>query len=112
MRKFLASMFVPAVTSVSLLAPFSPAAVAQTDPHLILRFPSVSKTQIVFNYGDDLWIVGRDGGEARPLISAVGIETVPAFSPDGTRIAFSGEYDGNVDVYVVPAAGARCVEFA
>jgi tricorn protease len=82
----------------------SSAAIAQTDP-LLLRYPTVSKTQIVFNCADNLWIVNRDGGEARRLTSGVGVETFPAFSPDGTLVAFTGEYDGNRDVYVVPAAG-------
>ncbi|MFI5175703.1 MAG: protease, partial [Terriglobia bacterium] len=72
---------------------------------LLLRTPTVSKTQIAFNYGGDLWIVGREGGDARRLTTGIGIETSPFFSPDGTRIAFTGEYAGNLDVYVVPAAG-------
>ncbi len=75
------------------------------NPPLLLRFPTISKTQIVFTYGDDLWIVSREGGEARHLTSGIGIEDLPAFSPDGTLVAFTGEYDGNRDVYVVPAAG-------
>src|SRR6202050_3530175 len=78
---------------------------APSDPPLLLRFPTVSKTQIVFNYAGDLWIVSRDGGDAHRLTSGVGIETLPSFSPDGTMIAFTGEYDGNKDVYVVSASG-------
>ena len=78
---------------------------AQSDSHLLLRFPTISKTQIVFNYAGDLWIASRDGGEARRLTSGVGDETLPYFSPDGTQIAFTGEYDGNLDVYVVSAEG-------
>ncbi len=99
MRKLLPLM----VALTVLLLPQTSA--AQSDPPLILRFPTVSKTQIVFNYGGDLWIVSRDGGEARRLTSGVGVETIPSFSPDGTQVAFTGEYDGNLDVYVVPAAG-------
>ena len=76
-----------------------------SDPPLLLRFPTVSKTQIVFNYAGDLWIVNRDGGDARRLTSGIGTEALPYFSPDGSMIAFSGEYDGNLDVYVVPAMG-------
>ena len=78
---------------------------AQSAVPLLLRFPTVSKTQIVFNYANDLWIVSRDGGDARRLTSGVGIESLPYFSPDGNWIAFSGQYDGNVDVFVVPAKG-------
>ena len=51
--------------SLSLLSLFPPKAAAQSDPPLLLRFPTVNKTQIVFNYGGDLWIVSRDGGDAR-----------------------------------------------
>ena len=71
----------------------------------LLRKPTVSKTQIAFSYGGDLWIVERSGGEAHRLTSDIGIEIDPIFSPDGTWIAFTGEYDGNEDVYVIPAAG-------
>jgi len=84
---------------------FLQAASAQSDPPLLLRFPTVSKTQIVFNYAGDLWTVSRDGGDARRLTSGVGVETLPHFSPDGSMIAFTGEYEGNRDVYVVPSTG-------
>ncbi len=75
------------------------------DSPLLLRFPTVSKTQIAFNYAGDLWVVSRDGGEARHLTSGMGTEALPYFSPDGSMIAFTGEYEGNLDVYVVPATG-------
>ena len=86
-----------------LVATKSPA--QSTNQYALLRKPTVSKTQIAFSYGGDLWIVGRNGGEARRLTSDVGIEIDPVFSPDGTMIAFTGEYDGNEDVFVAPAAG-------
>jgi len=90
-----------------LLASLAHSAPSSADPRLLLRFPSVSRTQIVFNYAGDLWIVGREGGEARELTSGVGTETMPHFSPDGTLIAFTGEYDGAPNVYVVPAVGGE-----
>src|SRR6202043_2710168 len=51
------------------------------------------------------WSVPREGGDAVRLTNAPGTETNPAFSPDGTNIAFTGEYDGNVDVFVIPSSG-------
>jgi len=71
----------------------------------MLRFPDVSKDEIVFVYAGDLWIVARQGGTARRLSSPKGQEMLPKFSPDGSLIAFSGNYDGNTDVYVVSAQG-------
>jgi tricorn protease len=82
----------------------TPFAGAQTG-HLLLRKPALSRTQIVFSYAGDLWSVPREGGEAKRLTAGPGVETEPAFSPDGSLIAFTGEYDGNVDVFVMPAAG-------
>jgi tricorn protease len=84
--------------------------VAATGAHadegpLLLQRPAVSRTHIAFVYAGDLWLVGRDGGDATRLTSGVGLETHPVFSPDGTQIAFGGEYEGNLDVYVVPRAG-------
>jgi tricorn protease len=79
---------------------------AQTSSqYALLRKPTVSATQIAFSYGGDLWIVDRGGGDAKRLTSDVGIEIDPVFSPDGSMIAFTGEYDGNEDVYVISAAG-------
>ncbi|MBI3471212.1 MAG: PD40 domain-containing protein, partial [Candidatus Solibacter usitatus] len=72
---------------------------------LLLQKPALSKTHIVFAYAGDLWRVSREGGDAVRLTSGAGIETTPFFSPDGSKIAFTGEYDGNVDVYVMPAEG-------
>lgn len=72
---------------------------------LMLRFPDVSANQIVFVYAGDLWIVPKEGGFARRLSSPQGQEIFPKFSPNGQMIAFSGNYDGNTDVYVMPAIG-------
>jgi tricorn protease len=105
MQKLVRGRFALAALFLSLVSLFLLTASAQSDPALLLRFPTVSKTQIVFNYGGNLWIVGREGGDARRLTSGVGSETVPSFSPDGMMLAFTGEYDGNRDVYVVTASG-------
>ncbi|WP_333819063.1 S41 family peptidase [Ohtaekwangia sp.] len=77
---------------------------AQIDAGL-LRFPDVSQTHIVFTYANDLWVVPKVGGLAYRLSSPAGVETFPKFSPDGTQIAFTGNYDGNEDVYVIPSLG-------
>lgn len=77
---------------------------AQVDARM-LQNPDVSKTHIVFAYAGDLWIVAKEGGGAVRLTSARGEESFPRFSPDGSRIAYSANYDGNLDVYVVPALG-------
>jgi tricorn protease len=74
---------------------------------LLLRQPTVSKTEIVFTYAGDLWSVPRDGGEARRLTSALGTNIDAHFSPDGSMIAFTGRYAGNADVYVMPADGGQ-----
>ena len=95
-----------AALSITVLAAEAPsAATAPPRAPLLLQKPSVSRTQVAFSFAGDLWIVGREGGEARRLTSGVGRETEPCFSPDGSLVAFTGEYDGNVDVYVVEASG-------
>jgi len=73
----------------------------------LMRFPDISRDQVVFAYAGDLWVVPRAGGEARRLTAHPGDEVFPKFSPDGKWIAFTGEYDGNPDVYVVPAEGGE-----
>ncbi len=72
----------------------------------VLRFPTVSKDAVVFTYAGDLYTVPIAGGVARKLTSfADGFEAFPRFSPDGASIAFTGEYDGNREVYLIPAEG-------
>ncbi len=73
----------------------------------LLRFPDVYKDRIVFSYAGDLWLVASSGGVARRLTSHPGLELFPKFSPDGKWIAFTGQYDGNYNVYVLPAEGGE-----
>src|SRR5258708_3050590 len=73
---------------------------------LLAHSPTVSKTEVVFSYGGYLWSVPRDGGDARQLTTG-GHEGLPVFSPDGKWIAFSGQYDGNIDAFVMPAEGGE-----
>jgi tricorn protease len=70
-----------------------------------LQSPAVSRDRVSFVHAGDLWTVGREGGEAKRLTVGVGHERGPAFSPDGRWIAFTGEYHGNYDAYVVEASG-------
>ncbi len=82
-------------------------AVAAPDEARLLRFPAIHGDQIVFTYAGDLYTVTASGGTARRLTSHPGFELFPRFSPDGTQIAFTGQYDGNTEVFVVPAAGGE-----
>jgi tricorn protease len=86
-----------------LFVPVSAGAVDVSDTRLLSQ-PAISTTHVAFLYAGDLWVAGLDGTNVRRLTSGQGVSR-PAFSPDGTLIAFSAQYDGNVDVYVVPAAG-------
>ena len=72
---------------------------------LLPQRPALNATRIVFSYAGDLWSVPRAGGKAERLTTGPGVETDPVFSPDGETIAFTGEYDDNVDVYTMPASG-------
>ncbi|HEX8764970.1 MAG TPA: hypothetical protein VF740_07400, partial [Candidatus Acidoferrum sp.] len=89
-----------------LLACVSESARAQSQKPLLLRDPAVSKTQVAFSYAGGIWVATRDGGNLRRLTSG-GHEQKPSFSPDGTQIAFTGDYDGTHGVYVVPATGGE-----
>lgn len=75
-----------------------------TKAHIFQR-PALSHDVIAFAYAGDLWTVPRAGGRATRLTAGVGIETSPVFSPDGSTIAFTGEYDGNTDVFTIPVTG-------
>jgi tricorn protease len=73
----------------------------------LLRFPNVSRDRVTFVYANDIWVAPRAGGVASKITSHEGQEWFPRFSPDGQWIAFTGDYDGNREVYVVPAAGGE-----
>lgn len=75
-------------------------------PHAgMLRFPDVGSSQIVFVHANDLWLVSREGGTATPLASPPGQELFPRFNPDGSTIAFVGNYEGDRDLYIIPTGG-------
>ncbi|HHH30364.1 MAG TPA: protease, partial [Polyangiaceae bacterium] len=93
-----------ALGGVLLLAAAPRAAAATT---ALVRFPALNGNRIVFEAAGDLWTVDRSGGVARRLTADRGYDMMPRFSPDGKTIAFTGQYDGGTDVYVIPAGGGE-----
>jgi tricorn protease len=91
------------ITTVLFLVCLAPA--AAEDEARLLRFPATYGNQIVFTYAGDLYNVPATGGVARRLTSHEGFEMFARFSPDGKWLAFTGQYDGNTEVYVMPAEG-------
>lgn len=96
MRRFQLLVIVLAALSCGVL---------RADEARLLRFPSVGGDKIAFTYAGDLYTVSINGGMAQKLTSHVGYETFSRFSPDGKTIAFTGQYDGNTEVYLIPAEG-------
>ena len=93
---------------LTLVLAFACAGSSQEMPEgRLLRFPDIYKDKIVFMYGGDLWLASSSGGDARRITSDPGRELFPKFSPDGKWIAFTGQYDGNFNVYVMPAEGGQ-----
>ncbi|HTS69719.1 MAG TPA: protease, partial [Terriglobia bacterium] len=96
--KFLAFIFVLAV-------PYMIA--AEMPEGRLMRFPDIYKDKIVFSYAGDLWLAASTGGVARRITTDPGLELFPKVSPDGKWIAFTGQYDGNFNVYVMPSDGGE-----
>ncbi len=82
----------------------------EADTHGFLRYPDVHGDRVVFTSSGDLWVTLLDGGPAQRITSHEGDERFAAFSPDGQWIAFTGQYAGNDDVYIMPATGGRPVQ--
>jgi tricorn protease len=104
------SVCLPAVTCLAVLlvtigAAFAPRPARGAEKPHIFQHPALSKDLICFGYAGDLWTAPRAGGKASRLTTGVGIETAPVFSPDGSTIAFTGDYDGNIDVFTIASAG-------
>ena len=97
----------PVLLRYLLLCGLTPLVSAQNLPNTtrLLRFPTTNGNQIVFCYAGELYTVGKDGGLARRLTSGPGYTSFPRFSSDGTQLAFTSQYDGNTEVYVMPADG-------
>jgi tricorn protease len=84
--------------ALGLAAGTLPAAEAQSEGTRLLRFPDIHGDRVVFVYAGDLWLASADGGPARRLTSPQAQELFPTYSPDGTRVAFTGHYDGDGQV--------------
>ena len=95
--------------AAGLVAPLwtAPAHAVDTRDTTFLHTPAISAERIAFVYADDLWTARTDGSQVRRLTAQPGPEANPYFSPDGAHVAFTGNYDGNMDVYIVPAEGGE-----
>src|SRR5919202_5155014 len=102
-------MYKSLVLAVLLLFGISTGANAQRadDQARLLRVPDINRDAIAFVYAGDIWTVPAAGGTARRLTSHPGLELFPKFSPDGRWIAFSGQYDGTRQVFVIPVEGGE-----
>ncbi len=89
-----------------LLLAFLPISVCAQQT-LMLEEPDLSAQHLAFVYAGDIWVANRDGSEPRRLTSDPAGEYMPAFSPDGSLIAYMADYDGNDDVFVIPTAGGQ-----
>ncbi|MEO8055951.1 MAG: peptidase S41, partial [Acidobacteriota bacterium] len=94
-----------AAAGLSLLLSSAAPAASPVGPSKMLTDPALSAERIAFVWGNDVWTCRLDGGAVQRITSGPGVKLRPAFSPDGSLLAFSAEMDGNLDVYVVPASG-------
>ena len=97
--------FVPLAGLALLAAPLLAQTAPSADETRLLRFPATNGKQVVFSYADQLYTVGLEGGVARRLTDGPGYAVFPRFSPDGAQLAFTAQYDGNTEVYLMPADG-------
>src|SRR6266496_2744949 len=99
-------VFVLVTSMVMALAPMARTANGPdvTDTKMLTQ-PAVSTDHVAFIYAADLWVADLDGKNVRRITGDLGRESNPAFSPDGSLIAFSAQYEGNTDVYIMPATG-------
>ena len=94
------------LTSLFLLAA---AGSATAKEGRLLRFPDIHQDRIVFSHGGDLWLVSSNGGTATRLTTHEGLEIFPRFSRDGSMVAFTGQYDGDQNVFVMPTANEESI---
>jgi tricorn protease len=92
------------LSTAALVLFLAAAAFSQTK---LLRFPDIFGDRVVFTYAGDLWTASTSGGNATRITAHPGMETYAKFSPDGKWVAFTGQYDGDEQVYVIPAGGGE-----
>ena len=95
------------LASLTLIATTASFVIAADETTRLLRFPATNEQAITFSYGGQLYTVSVDGGTARRLTDAPGYAIFPRYSNDGTQLAFTAQYDGNTEVYVMPATGGN-----
>ena len=98
LHPFFAGLVLLFITSLPVIAQNT------TDTRMLWQ-PAISTNHIAFIYAEDLWVANRDGSYPQRITVSDGVESNPVFSPDGSMIAFTGQYDGNTDVFVIPTAG-------
>jgi tricorn protease len=106
MRAFITAIRVPSFVLASLAAVLFSSGVSANETRL-LRFPDIHRERVVFTYAGDIWTVSANGGDAVRLTAHPGVEAFPKFSPDGKWIAFTGQYEGEDQVYLMPAGGGE-----
>ncbi len=105
-RNFFARLVICLIV-VGIVAGACIMAAQETSEARLLLFPDIYKDKIAFVYGGDLWLASSAGGTARRITSNPGRELFPKFSPDGKWLAFTGQYDGNFNVYVMSSEGGQ-----
>ena len=93
---------------LALIGP-GPVRAVDTSDTSFLHEPAISEARIVFVYAEDLWTAKPDGSDVRWLTAHPGVESNPYVSPDGKSVAFTADYDGNPDVFIVPIEGGEPV---
>ncbi len=102
-RKWLATFVFIASIAITSVA----ASAQEPQEGRLMRFPDIYKDKVAFVYGGNIWLASTSGGVARRITASQGRELFPKFSPDGKWIAFTGQYDGNFNVYVMPSDGGQ-----
>lgn len=98
-------LFRPLFALLAMIAFHQKAFAIDNNNTRLLWQPAISKSHIAFIYAEDLWVANKDGSNPKRITVSEGIESNPVFSPDGRTIAFTGQYDGNSDVFIVPVTG-------